>query len=65
MHTFTKQARRFKQISAKKLMASVFWDRKGVVMVEFMQQGTIIATKGYCETLNNCVGPFGTKGIQS
>jgi hypothetical protein len=34
---FTKQAEKFKQISARKLMASVFWDRKGVLMVEFMQ----------------------------
>jgi hypothetical protein len=25
---------------SRKLMATVFWDRKGVLMVEFMQQGT-------------------------
>jgi hypothetical protein len=29
MHTFTKQAEKFKQTSARKLMAAVFWDRNG------------------------------------
>jgi hypothetical protein len=32
-------------------MASVFWDRKGVLMVEFMQQGTKITSEVYCETV--------------
>jgi histone-lysine N-methyltransferase SETMAR len=41
--------RKFKQMCAKKLMATVFWDRKGVLMVEFMQQGTTITSKVYCE----------------
>jgi hypothetical protein len=31
-----------KRLPVRKLMATVFWDRKGVLMVEFMQQGTII-----------------------
>jgi hypothetical protein len=45
-HTFTKQAEeKFKQTSsANKLMATVFWDRKGVLMVELMQQGTTITS---------------------
>jgi hypothetical protein len=47
-HTFTKQAKKFKQMYACQLMAAVLWDRKGVLMLEFMQQGT--------ETLKNCVG---------
>jgi hypothetical protein len=30
--------KKFKQmLSARKLIAAVFWDRKGVLMVEFMQ----------------------------
>jgi hypothetical protein len=37
-------------LSARKLMATVFWDRKVVVMVEFMQQGTTIMLEVYCET---------------
>jgi hypothetical protein len=29
-------------LSARKLMTIVFWDRKGLLMVEFMQQETTI-----------------------
>jgi hypothetical protein len=36
MHTHSlNNPKKFKQTSARKLMASVFWDRKGVLMVEF------------------------------
>jgi hypothetical protein len=36
-------AKRFKQtLSARKLMAAVFWEQKRVLVVEFMQQGTTI-----------------------
>jgi hypothetical protein len=37
--------RKFKQTSARKLMANVLWDRKGVLIVEFMQQGTTIMSQ--------------------
>jgi hypothetical protein len=47
-HTFTKKAKTFKQTSARK-MAAVFWDREGVLMVEFMQKGTTITSEVYCE----------------
>jgi hypothetical protein len=40
-----------KRLPATKLMATVFWDRKGVLMVEFMQQGTTMTSQVYCETL--------------
>jgi hypothetical protein len=47
-------------------MATVFWDRKGVLMVEFMQQGTTVTSEVYCKTLkNNCVGQFRTKGMDA
>jgi hypothetical protein len=36
---------------ARKLMAAVFWDRKGVLMVDFMQQETTVTSEVYCETL--------------
>jgi hypothetical protein len=36
---------------ARKLMTTVFWDRKRVLMVEFMQQGTTIMSEVYFETL--------------
>jgi hypothetical protein len=46
-HTFTKQSEK----SSNKLMAAVFFDRKGVLVVEFMQKGTKISSQVYCETL--------------
>jgi hypothetical protein len=59
MHTHSpNKPKRFEQ----KLMATVFCDRKGMLIVEFVQQGTIITSEMYCETLKkNCVGPFRTK----
>jgi hypothetical protein len=40
MHTFTKQAEKSlnkRCLPARKLTATVFWDRKKVLMMEFMQ----------------------------
>jgi hypothetical protein len=51
-------------LSARKLMAGVFWDRKGGLMVKFVQQGTIITLEVYCEMLKNCVGLFRIKGSE-
>jgi len=34
------------------MMATVFWDRKGVLLTEFMVPGTTITSEVYCETLN-------------
>jgi hypothetical protein len=49
-------------------MATDFWDRKGVLMVEFMQQRATMTSEVYCETLKkkkeNCVGPFITKYVE-
>jgi hypothetical protein len=49
--------------SPRKLITAVSWDRKGVPLVVFMQQGTTMTSKVYCETLINCVGPFRIKGV--
>jgi hypothetical protein len=51
MYTHSPNKPKFKQTSARKLMAAVFWGRKGVLMVEFMQQGTTITSELYCKTL--------------
>jgi histone-lysine N-methyltransferase SETMAR len=53
MHTHSpNKPRKLKQtLSARKLMATVFWDTKGVLMVDFMLQGTTITSEVYCETL--------------
>lgn len=51
-HTNSPSAKKFKTtISAKKIMASVFWDRKGIILVEFLPQGETINAQRYCETL--------------
>jgi hypothetical protein len=55
IHTHSpKKPKKFKQTSARKLMATVFWDRKRVLMVEFMQQGTTMSEM-CCETLKKTV----------
>jgi hypothetical protein len=55
------KSKKFKQmLSSSKLMATVLWHKKGVLMVEFMQQGTTLTSEVYCETLKKCVVPFRT-----
>jgi hypothetical protein len=54
IHTFTKQAKKYKQMSAcQKADGNCFLgqDRKGVLMVEFMQQETTITSEVYCKTI--------------
>jgi hypothetical protein len=63
-HAFTKQAKKFKHLHARRLMVTVFWDRKVVLMVEFMQQGTTRISEVYCKKLKNCVGLFRTKAAE-
>jgi hypothetical protein len=52
MHTHSpNKSKTFKQRSAvTKLMPTVSWARKGVLVVEFIQ-GTTITSQAYCETL--------------
>jgi hypothetical protein len=38
-------------LSNRKIMATVVWDRKGVLLVEFMTWGTTINAESYCATL--------------
>jgi hypothetical protein len=66
MHsTSPNKLKTFKQTSDRKLMATVFWDRKGVVMMELMQKATTVTSAVYCENLKkNCTGSFRTKGMQ-
>jgi hypothetical protein len=53
MHTRSaNKPKTFKQgLSTGKLMTPIFSDRKGVLLVEFMQQGTTITSKVYREKL--------------
>jgi [histone H3]-lysine36 N-dimethyltransferase SETMAR len=40
-------------LSARKIMATVFWDRKGVILIEFLERGATINAERYCQTLTN------------
>jgi histone-lysine N-methyltransferase SETMAR len=44
-------------LPARRMMVTVFCDRKGVVVVEFMQHGATITSQVYSKTLKNCAGP--------
>jgi len=51
-HSSSPKPRKFKTTrSAGKVMPTVFWDRKGVLLVNFMAHGTTINADRYCETL--------------
>jgi [histone H3]-lysine36 N-dimethyltransferase SETMAR len=51
-HTNSPKPKKFKQLqSARKVMATVFWDRKGLLLIEFMDPGTTINSDKYCNTL--------------
>jgi histone-lysine N-methyltransferase SETMAR len=47
-----KKPRKFKQtVSSQKVMATIFWDRKGVLLVDYLPKGTTINAERYCDTL--------------
>jgi hypothetical protein len=45
-----------KHLPTRKPMATVSWNRKGVLIVEFMQQGTTMMPEVYCKTLKKTKG---------
>jgi len=51
MHThYPNKPNKFKQtLSNRKMMATVFWDRKGILLTEFMDHSNV---RGFCETLH-------------
>jgi len=51
-HTGLPKRKKFKQMfSTREIMCTLFWDRQGVLLVEFLPQGTTINSAVYCETL--------------
>jgi transposase len=54
MHTHSpNKPKKFKQTPLnKKLMATVFWDRKGILLTEFIAPGTTIPSEVYYDTLH-------------
>jgi histone-lysine N-methyltransferase SETMAR len=54
MHTHSPiKPKNFKQtLSNKKMMSTVFWDCKRILLTEFMAMGTTVMSEVYCEMLN-------------
>jgi histone-lysine N-methyltransferase SETMAR len=51
-YTSLPRKKKFKQTnSTPKIMCTVFWDRKGILLVEFLPQGSTIEAGVYCDTL--------------
>ncbi|KAL4126639.1 hypothetical protein QTP88_010851 [Uroleucon formosanum] len=51
-HTTSPSTKKFKTtISAKKIMAPVFWDNKDIILIEYLPQGETINAARYCKTL--------------
>jgi len=52
-HLTSPPMRKFKiTMSAKKVMATVFWDAQGVLLVDFTPHGQTVNAARYCQTLN-------------
>jgi hypothetical protein len=61
-HTSSSIKKKFKQtISTRKIMCTVFWDRKGVLLVEFLPQVSTINAGVYCDTLKKLLRAFQNK----
>jgi len=51
-HLSSLKAKKFKQASSvRKIMATVFWDRKGILLIDFLESGLTINADAYCETV--------------
>jgi [histone H3]-lysine36 N-dimethyltransferase SETMAR len=51
-HSLSPTRKKFKTtLSARKIMCTVFWDRQGILLVEFLPKGQTINAQRYCQTL--------------
>ena len=51
-HTTSPSTKKSKQtLTTRKIMCTVFWDRQGVLLVDFLSRGQTINANSYCETL--------------
>ena len=52
-HTSSPTKKQFKQtLSARKIMRTVFWDRYGVLLLDYRPNGQTINVQVYCDTLH-------------
>ncbi len=63
-HQGSPPPKKFKvQKSAGKIMATVFWDIEGILLIEYMPHKTTITGASYAfQQLNLCVKPFSRNG---
>ena len=53
---------KFKQIlSMRKVMCTVFWDRRSILLVHFLTRGETVNAESYCETLQKLRWPIQNK----
>ena len=51
-HTESPRVRKFKQVlSANKMLACVFWDSRGILLVDFIPSGSTVNSEVYCNQL--------------
>ncbi len=51
-HTDSPRVRKIKQVlSANKMLACVFWDSRGILLVDFIPYGFMVNSKVYCKQL--------------
>jgi histone-lysine N-methyltransferase SETMAR len=61
-HASSPPSKKFKTTpSAKKVMATVFWDHKGVLLVDFLTKGDTVNADRYCDTLSRLQEAIGLK----
>ena len=46
----------------QRVMCTVFWDRWGILLVDFLARGETVNVECYSNHCRNCVGPFKTSG---
>jgi histone-lysine N-methyltransferase SETMAR len=64
-HTHFPSAKKFRTpTSTRKIMATVFWDRKGPLLVDFLPRRDTINAAAYCETLKRLHKQFKTNGTE-
>jgi len=51
-HSSSSKAKKFKQASSvRKIMVTIFWDRKEILLIDFLERGLTINADAYCETV--------------
>jgi len=50
-HSDSPKPKKFMKTHGKKQMATVFWDEKGILLIDFLQQGQTVTSDRYCQTL--------------